>query len=677
MSRRGRTDDTRGRGLDLWQAPANAGEPLSCLATTYTFDATFFETECLGRFLQMETHPQESETVSYLIEREEKLAAARVCVLVDRHHATEKESLRWDVVPVIVPRAVQHAKVALLCWARHVRLIVASANLTEPGYRKNVETFAALDASLVALGPLDAIEQSIAFLERVVERAVGRDTSPSPKARTREILSAARRHIAAWPRDQSRRQRVVPVFGGIGESVIEQCRRLWPAAGPPRDIAILSPFFDPEDADVAAWKAASSLLAKRGDRSAEFFVPAERLADGRTRVFAPRQLIDAAANACDVDVWTIPPEQDGETRPLHAKGLYLTNDDWKLFLFGSSNFTRAGLALNPAASNLEANLAYVAREGDPETKHLDRIWPTWSTDAVDLEDPTIVWDPANSDTDEGETGPALPGAFEEALYHPGPPARLVLRLATGLPQYWTIRTVEGAELLASDGSPPGGGEHTIDWADRPVPFLLSVTWRPADDVWTAAWPVNVSEPASLPPPDCLRNLSLEELIDVLGSTRPLHVAVAQMLRRRGKNHAFAGLALDPHKRVNTETFLLRRTKRVATALARMRERLERPAFSADAFLWRLRGPLGALALANAFNAEARTPAEARFFLVELALTLHRTDVGKTAAGGLAACVARAAVHETIDAIEQIAATATAGKAPIDHYVQAAFTLARN
>src|SRR5690348_2927833 len=108
--RRHKASDGHGKALDLWQAPSDAGEPLVCIATTYTFDATFFETECIGRFLQMDTHPSESESVAYLIEREEKLAGARVHALVDRRHARDKESLRWDVIGILVPQAVQHAK---------------------------------------------------------------------------------------------------------------------------------------------------------------------------------------------------------------------------------------------------------------------------------------------------------------------------------------------------------------------------------------------------------------------------------------------------------------------------------------------------------------------------------------------------------------------------------------
>jgi hypothetical protein len=111
MSKRDRTP-TRGKALDLWAAPKDAGEPLVCIASTFTFDATFFETECVGRFLQMDNHPSESESVAYLVEREEKLSAAKVCALVDRRHARDKESLRWDIIGVLVPKAIQHAKVS-------------------------------------------------------------------------------------------------------------------------------------------------------------------------------------------------------------------------------------------------------------------------------------------------------------------------------------------------------------------------------------------------------------------------------------------------------------------------------------------------------------------------------------------------------------------------------------
>jgi len=48
MNGRRKKAGDRGRALDLWRAPPGAGEPLICLATTFTFDATFFETQLSG-----------------------------------------------------------------------------------------------------------------------------------------------------------------------------------------------------------------------------------------------------------------------------------------------------------------------------------------------------------------------------------------------------------------------------------------------------------------------------------------------------------------------------------------------------------------------------------------------------------------------------------------------------
>ena len=57
------------------------------MATTFTFDSVFFEEECLTRFAQVESDPQQ-DGPAYLIEREEKLAGlACAAVLVDQHRA--------------------------------------------------------------------------------------------------------------------------------------------------------------------------------------------------------------------------------------------------------------------------------------------------------------------------------------------------------------------------------------------------------------------------------------------------------------------------------------------------------------------------------------------------------------------------------------------------------------
>jgi hypothetical protein len=245
MSRSKGAERAFGKALTLWEPPEDAGEPQICIATTFTFDATFFETECVGRFLRMDSHPSESDSIAYIVEREEKLAAARICVLADRRHAREKESLRWDVLGVLVPRAIQHSKVSLLVWANQVRIIIGSGNLTIPGYRSNLEVFGALDIARSSGGDMQALQATLEFLEEVVAFAVGIDTLDSPRTKVRADLHRVREHVKLWPAGERDQNRPVPVFGTRSRSVVSQVGALWPASsGPARTAYVVSPFFD-------------------------------------------------------------------------------------------------------------------------------------------------------------------------------------------------------------------------------------------------------------------------------------------------------------------------------------------------------------------------------------------------------------------------------------------------
>jgi hypothetical protein len=673
MTMRRRGDSAgRGKALDLWQPPSGAGEPGSCVATTFTFHADFFEVECLGRFLQMDTHPQETDSVAYLIEREEKLAGARVCVLADRRHAIGAKSLRWDVLPVVVPHAVQHAKLALLVWANRVRVVVGSGNLTEPGYRKNLEVLGCLETARDEDGNHAAVLESITFLERVAEHALGDEARSGPRQRLRDTLAAARALIQDWPHEEQRRPRVVPVFGGVGPSIFDQLRERWPSGSPPRYVHVVSPFFDADPQTAAVVPALVDGLAKRGDRSCRFYISAEPQADGRTRLFAPRGLIDIAREHASTFVHMLPLEQDGEPRPLHAKMLTLANDEWQFLLIGSSNFTRAGLGITAGAANLEANLAYLTRKDEPDFRALESVWPEVG-DEVDLDSPAIVWDPVIDPDSDGVGPPPLPPAFREALFDGGTTPRLILSLGERLPPRWVIGTTDGKEVLRSDSWSGQPGDVSFPWAGHP-PVVLRVTWDPEGH--TADWPVNVVDLRTLPPPDALRNLTLEELLDVLASTRPLHQAVVDVLGKRGRRKT-SDVELDPHKRVNTTTFLLQRTKRVALALERLRERLERPVGSVEALDWRLHGPIGPSALAEAFRKDARSPDEARFFMAELALALKRVRVEEGSRGGVEAGFIRNRLAATITHLAELAAhTQGANGLAMDRYMTEAFSEAR-
>jgi hypothetical protein len=141
-------------------------------------------------------------------------------------------------------------------------------------------------------------------------------------------------------------------------------------------------------------------------------------------------------------------------------------------------------------------------------------------------------------------------------------------------------------------------------------------------------------------------------------------------KRKGKG-ALPDVDLDPLRRFDSQSFLLRRTKRLSVALERLRERLERPASSREAYEWRLFGPVGPMALADCYMREASHPGEANVFLAEIALAMRRVRPDRVDADGLS----HAAVIEVLmKAIEELTKRAAGIQSvpDLDQYVEAAF-----
>ncbi|MFN9291663.1 MAG: hypothetical protein ACK6EB_26600, partial [Planctomyces sp.] len=124
-----KTSNNVGTLSSFWCAPTDiveggVGEPVACIASTFEFDAGFFETELIPRFLGLTFDHTENE-LTFLIEREEKLAQTSTAVLVDIHKVDPGQTtLRWDQVPIAVPGAqsIQHSKIVLLVWEKLIRV---------------------------------------------------------------------------------------------------------------------------------------------------------------------------------------------------------------------------------------------------------------------------------------------------------------------------------------------------------------------------------------------------------------------------------------------------------------------------------------------------------------------------------------------------------------------------
>jgi hypothetical protein len=294
-------------------------------------------------------------------------------------------------------------------------------------------------------------------------------------------------------------------------------------------------------------------------------------------------------------------------------------------MIGSSNFTSAGLGI-PTARNLEANVAFlVDSKKQPKTAEALRysLPPSVALKRGDIQWLTSV---QNEDEATADLLP-LPEAFVAATYMNDEKecAHVVLSIAGDPPSGWAVFSEHDEPLLTernwADSKPSGTA--TIDWVPVRPPSGFWVSWEGTNG--RAWWPVNVESSRSLPPPDELKSLSLDILIDILSSARPLYRVLGDYLKRQHGNGPTSPppeLA-DPHKRVDTSQFLLQRTRRVSWALCALRERLERPVATEEGLNWRLYGPVGVRAVMTALLKEGHSPEEKAFLLSELALELAR------------------------------------------------------
>jgi hypothetical protein len=658
MKRRKDEKPGYGRLLDAWTPAPDVGEPLGCVATSFTFSSAFFEEECLGRFVKLETDAAE-DGAAFLVEREEKFAQL-VCAsaLVDQRHARGLRSLRWDLLAARLPVGILHAKVSLLLWTNAARIIVASANLTEDGYRRNHEVFGVLDYFPGGLAPLDVLRDFIAFLENAAGYVdPNAETPDAAIGRWLAFLARVTSTTREWgavesPRGNSPRVHAI-LTGPNRGTVFDGVRAAWRESASPEKAWVISPFFDPPEAPNAPAHEIWKNLRQRGDASVCYVVQGEDI-DGTdtVRLLAPETLRWKPSNrpvTVEFERLEIEP-----TRPLHAKCLWFQGAEWFVYVCGSSNFTSAGLGIG-SAPNLEANLGYVVnfQRDKRATRACDQAWLKHKPPPGE---PMLIPAPDDGEDSDVAGEPLLPVAFGSATFARESDGGTWLEFTFhGIPP-------KGWQALPEDESTVFLNE-TI-WDERGRPVALRLAWgsnRPpagfrvirAGIDGAAWWPVNVRDGASLPPPAELSDLPLEVLIEILTSAKPLHLALQRWLtRQEGLGADGPELLLDPHARVDTSTFLLQRTRRVSWALDALRRRLERPVSSAEALNWRLRGPVGVQAISRAIVKEARSSEERAFLLAELMLELARVHPAEIS-GGLRSSEVKAELCQIISELRAL------------------------
>lgn len=622
MSRRSKRDN-RSTMLDLWRPPRGAGDPVGCFATTYTFAPALFDEQCLARFLSIESEP-DREDLAFLLERETRLGGIYAGVLVDYTQAGVEHSLRWDVLAACVPGGKQHAKLSLLAWADCVRVIVSSANLTEPGYRRNFEVASAVDFRTDECdSPL--LESVLQFLRAMLGFAPAGVDRPEV-GRASAFLGRVEKMTQGWkdlPRSRTIRQQLACTLPGRGSAarsalgeLIAACRS---RGASPHEAWVASPFFDIDQGHNRAAESLCSQMARGRHHRLWFCVPGSQ-GEGRAsppRLFAPRALLDTAEkNGASVTIEMVPSVDGKEHRPWHAKMIHVVAERYSALMIGSSNFTGAGLGLLPAR-NIEANLVTLVdyEQHGREEGLLESVWsgmePIPNPDQAEWLGPQV-------DEEGNATGLPLPAGFLSAAYRAGEPREIAIRLnPDALPATWAIDAV-GRQLSAV-----GGGRLVIDshgWREQGGQPIVDIEWVPADppeklrvtwDDHTAFLPLNVDDARSLPAPSVLRDMTADEMLAILAATDPgAALRIWERRRRLGLTGVYdpdldsaTPIDLDPLSRYRLSTTFLHRVRRRARIMAQLRLFIEKPAISVQSLEWRLRGLIGIEPLAHKFAAE--------------------------------------------------------------------------
>ena len=637
--------------LALWRPPQAAGDPVGCLATTFTFSPGLFDEQCLARFLEIESEPNR-ENLAFLLERESRLGGIYAGALVDYTQAGVEHSLRWDVLPVRVSGGKQHAKLSLLAWTHHIRIIVASANLTEQGCRSNFEI-----ASSVDLGPedadVDSLNDAVAFLRSLLLLVPASSDQPPEIRRAEAFLRQVERQAKGWKQPRRReaiRQYIVCTLASIGmdrparssmEEAIQLCRA---RGGSPSEARIASPFFDVNDDTGRVTTSLCKLMARGVKRELTFCVPVIQGEDvgALPRLAAPKALLLAPrAYQGSVTVEMLPrQDKDKNPRPWHAKMMALLSGKYSALMIGSSNFTCAGMGVGQHR-NAEANLLTVADyvAYGREFGQLKEVWPEMD----EVADPeSLEWLGANPDQEEEEqnANPLLPAGFLSVTYRAGEKRQILLRLDPAkLPEDWHVHACgrEGQELLSAAIWEKNGCSTVVElsWGPAQPPEKLLVRWLENE----AFLPLNVEDSRDLPPPTKIERMSADDMLWILASADPgaaFRVWAGQQQPSDFFDPALDAaepVDLDPLRRYDLNATFLHRVRRRARIFSKLRLNLQRPVWGQQALEWRLRGLIGIEPLADRLMAEFENAGlaanEALLTLADFLILLREVDYQPT------------------------------------------------
>lgn len=380
--------------LDRLIPDPSLGRLLGILAMSYEMQPEFFETDFLPTLLGLGAWDDRSWTSRIALEKHLAELEAATMLVDARPYRKRPRSLRVQVVPVQLGLGrLLHAKVLIGVYDESVRLIIGSANLTEPGYRRNREIVGVLTASAKRAAYVHLIADAIGEMGRLLD--------PWTTDSARRLQSLALQRLEEWAVGENlAAEQQWFAWGGAEQPLWQQFLSRWPTTDQVERISIVSPFWSEENADgpvksfVTALRQNGTLAMNAEVRLLTDATP-DTQASYRPKLpesyghFDARALgIQASALAIDPRV---PPEEVGigegvsVTRSLHAKIVLLEGSHNSLIFIGSANFTKHGWGFLPDGikPNVEAGLIF--RRSGAGSSELRNFIPRTTGDPVPLD----------------------------------------------------------------------------------------------------------------------------------------------------------------------------------------------------------------------------------------------------------------------------------------------------
>lgn len=432
------------------------------VATTYGMQAEFLETDFLPMALGQSGWNDQSWTSRIALERQLAHLEAVVVMMDGRCYTGRPRSLRVETRPSVGARGQKlHAKVVLLVHENAVRLVVASANLTTPGYRSNREVACTLTATRKNPAAGVVIREA---LRDMPQRLTSWWTVGAGRVHARAIERLAEFGVPASSADDDD----TFAWGGDSSPLWSQFLSRWPVNEKVEQIHIVSPFWSNEGGPGPFSKMFSELGARAAGCSLRLLANAQLYGANDLRPCLPATLgmfdfkkygIRASAHAVNPAVLKeeVGTEDFLGTRQLHAKVVLLEGPKTSLCYLGSANFTRHGWGFSdPLGANVEAGLI-LRRRGKVRAAELKTLLPACAGAAVPL-DGSATGSLGDLVSEGSES--AWPSFLLEARLAPcaADSTKLELHLLIDderIDGDWSVSFLNGVELHRSDMTPEG------------------------------------------------------------------------------------------------------------------------------------------------------------------------------------------------------------------------------